>query len=177
MAVVSTATLKGYFNTGDTPTEAQYIDLIDTLAALPASGSGPARVELTDSGLTCSALYYGSGTITLSETATGQYTVTFPSTTTPSRCVVAFTDANLDGSGGLELIFVTGASLSVYCHIGLRRQDAGKLVVFDPLGEFAINCAETVSAGSTSLAFGNVNNLGSTGGVFTIEMLNGLEAS
>ena len=32
MAVVSTATLKGYFNTGDTPTEAQYIDLIDTLA-------------------------------------------------------------------------------------------------------------------------------------------------
>jgi hypothetical protein len=30
MSVVSRATLKGYFNTGDTPTEAQFANLIDT---------------------------------------------------------------------------------------------------------------------------------------------------
>lgn len=177
MAVVSTATLKGYFNTGDTPTEAQYVDLIDTLAALPASGGAPSRTELTAAGLTCAAVYFGSGTVTISESATGQYTVAFPATATPARCVVAFTDANLDGSGGLELIFTTAASLPIYCNIGMRRQDAGKLVVFDPLGEFTINCAETVAAGTTSLVFQNMNNLGSTGAVLTIEMLTGLEAS
>lgn len=177
MAVVSTTTLKGYFNTGDTPTEAQYIDLIDTLAALPASGGAPTRTELTTDGLTCGAVFFGSGTVTLTETGTGQYTVAFPAATTPARCVVAFTDANLDGSGGLELIFTTAASLSIYCNIGIRRADAGKLVVFDPLGEFAINCAETVAAGTTSLVFQNMNNLGATGAVLTIEMLTGLEAS
>ncbi len=36
MAVVSIATLKSYFNTGDVPTESQYVDLIDTLASLSA---------------------------------------------------------------------------------------------------------------------------------------------
>lgn len=177
MAVVSIATLKGYFNTGDTPTEAQYVDLIDTLAALPASGGAPARAELTAAGLTCAAIFFGSGTVTLSESATGQYTVAFPSTATPMRCVVAFTDANLDGSGALELIFTTAASLSLYANIGVRRQDTGKLVVFDPLGEFTINCAETVAAGSTTLTFQNMNNLGSTGAVLTIDMITGLEIS
>ena len=34
MAVVSKTVLKSYFETGDIPTEAQYIDLIDTLAEL-----------------------------------------------------------------------------------------------------------------------------------------------
>lgn len=35
MAVVSLSTLKSYFETGDMPTQAQFVDLIDTLAALP----------------------------------------------------------------------------------------------------------------------------------------------
>lgn len=32
MAIVSKATLKGYFDTGDKPTQAQFTDLIDSLA-------------------------------------------------------------------------------------------------------------------------------------------------
>ena len=39
MAVVPISVLKTYFNTGDTPTEANYVNLIDTLAALPAASS------------------------------------------------------------------------------------------------------------------------------------------
>jgi hypothetical protein len=35
MAIVSIATLKSYFETGDKPTQAQFVDLIDTLASLP----------------------------------------------------------------------------------------------------------------------------------------------
>lgn len=33
MAIVDIATLKSYFNTGDVPTEAQYIDVFDTLGS------------------------------------------------------------------------------------------------------------------------------------------------
>jgi hypothetical protein len=44
MAVVSTTTLKTYFETGDRPTEANFIDLIDTLSALPAS-SAPTSIS------------------------------------------------------------------------------------------------------------------------------------
>ena len=34
MSIVTKAILKGYFETGDRPTEAQFIDLIDTFAVL-----------------------------------------------------------------------------------------------------------------------------------------------
>jgi hypothetical protein len=47
MAVVSTTTLKTYFNTGDRPTEANFIDLIDTLSALPASSAPTSISEIT----------------------------------------------------------------------------------------------------------------------------------
>lgn len=39
MAVISIATLKTFFETGDKPTEAQFVDLIDTLSALPTPGT------------------------------------------------------------------------------------------------------------------------------------------
>lgn len=47
MAVVSTTTLKTYFETGDRPTEANFIDLIDTLSALPASSAPTSISEIT----------------------------------------------------------------------------------------------------------------------------------
>jgi hypothetical protein len=177
MPVVSIATLKSYFNTGDTPTEPQYVDLIDTLAALPSSGGAPVRQQLSASGLTCGAVFFGSGSATLTNTGAGLFTLAFTGTATPARAVVAFTDANLSGTGALTLTITNANNLQLFCNVGLRRQDAGKLVVFDPLGEFAINCAETVTGGSTTLAFENMNNLGATGAVITIELLTGLETS
>lgn len=47
MAVVSIATLKSYFQTGDFPTEDQFVDLIDTLAALPDVSAGTYTPDLT----------------------------------------------------------------------------------------------------------------------------------
>lgn len=38
MAVIDIPTLKTYFETGDFPTQSQFVDLIDTLAALPSGG-------------------------------------------------------------------------------------------------------------------------------------------
>ena len=175
MAVVSTATLKTYFNTGDTPTEAQYIDLIDTLAALPSSSGAPVRNELTAAGLTVGAVYSGTGPAVLTNTGSGLYTLAFPSGTTPVRAVAAFTDANLNMSGALTLTITNASSLILYANIGMRRRDITGLVVFDPLGEFAINCAETAVSGTTTLAFGNLNNLGADGAILTIELATGLE--
>lgn len=37
MSVVSIATLKTYFQTGDTPTESQFVDLIDTFSSISTS--------------------------------------------------------------------------------------------------------------------------------------------
>ncbi len=39
MAVQDAATLKGYFNTGDTPTEAQFADLVDSCIGSGVWGS------------------------------------------------------------------------------------------------------------------------------------------
>ena len=39
MSIVTKAILKGYFETGDRPTEAQFIDLIDSLAVLGTNTS------------------------------------------------------------------------------------------------------------------------------------------
>ena len=50
MAVISIATLKTFFETGDKPTEAQFVDLIDTLSALPTPGTTltPDQVDAID---------------------------------------------------------------------------------------------------------------------------------
>lgn len=64
MPVVDIATLKSYFQTGDTPTEAQFIDLMDTLFSMvqntgdqtsiilrdPAAGGHKWRIEIDGTG-------------------------------------------------------------------------------------------------------------------------------
>jgi len=44
MPIVSISVLKSYFETNDKPTQAQFVDLIDTLASLPANGNGNANI-------------------------------------------------------------------------------------------------------------------------------------
>lgn len=71
MAIVSSATLKGYFESGDTPTEAQFIDLIDTMFALTrwniVSDPGDAgAIPVTNSGY-CALVTAGVETRTLAQ--------------------------------------------------------------------------------------------------------------
>ena len=49
MAKVSTATLKSYFNTGDTPTEANFINLFDSLENLDAASWDVDTTGVSDS--------------------------------------------------------------------------------------------------------------------------------
>lgn len=48
MAIVSVEDLKTKFESGDSPRSADYINLIDTLAALPVAGAGGNVVYDTD---------------------------------------------------------------------------------------------------------------------------------
>lgn len=87
MAVVSIATLKSYFNTGDVPTESQYTDLIDTLASLSAIlgvsgntggnnltspdgnsymniGDGSFNIEVDNTGTSSTSFVSGDGSMT-----------------------------------------------------------------------------------------------------------------
>ena len=54
MSVVSRSTLKGYFNTGDRPTESNFADLIDSTLNLNDSNTGD--IDLTGN-VTASSLH------------------------------------------------------------------------------------------------------------------------
>lgn len=176
MAVVSTATLKGYFNTGDTPTESQYVDLIDTLAALPSSSGGAPTLENnTANGASCDALYFGSGTITFTESATAEYTLDFGSGTIPSRVVLTFDSDNWDGSGNMTVVLTTSGGYTLYPNMELILNDGTR--VSDPKGEFSIAATHTITAGSTIIALTNVNNIGSSGGTLIFDVTTGAVVS
>ena len=53
MSIVTKAILKGYFETGDRPTEAQFIDLIDSIAIL-----GTNTNDITFIYFVCVVLYF-----------------------------------------------------------------------------------------------------------------------
>ena len=168
MAVVSIATLKGYFNTGDTPTELNYIDLIDTLAALPTSSGEPVWKNLSANGLTCKVIAFGSGSPTLTESATAQYTLVYPDTATPLRAVISFDSDNWDGSGNMTLLFTNTNNLTIECSVEMWRNDNDQRIS-DPKAEFNIAMTRTVVEGSTTIAFTNLSNLAASGATLVIE--------
>lgn len=65
MAVTTAAILKTYFETGDFPTQSQFVDLIDTLAALPVGG-------ITGSG-TANEITYWTAATTIGSLTTATY--------------------------------------------------------------------------------------------------------
>lgn len=163
MAVVPTSILKTYFNTGDTPTEAQYVNLIDTLAALPASGS-LRWINLASNGMTVKATFFGTGTPTISEDATGVYTIDFPAGMTPMGLVITGDADNLTGGGQITINITNSDSLLIHSTRTLRRADTFA-VISDPKAEMTIGETETVSAGATAQVYTNMNNFPTEGWV------------
>lgn len=165
MAVVSTATLKGYFNTGDTPTEANYVDLIDTLAALPNTvGTNWNNLSHAD-GLTVKAVFFGStSAATLAKNATGEFTVDFPTGLKPVSLVIAGDAGTLTGGGQITINITNDDSLLVWSTRKILRADTFE-VISDPRAELAITETETVSAGATAQVFTNMNNFPAAGWV------------
>ena len=161
MAVVPISVLKTYFNTGDTPTEANYVNLIDTLAALPAASSF-SWINLTNDGMTVKAMFYGTGTPTLAKDAAGEYTVDFPTGMTPIGLVVTGDAANLTGGGQITLHITNDDSLLIHSTRKLVRADTFA-TISDPKGEMTIGETETVAAGSTDQVYTNMNNFPTEG--------------
>ena len=163
MAVVPISILKTYFNTGDTPTEAQYVNLIDTLAALPASASIK-WINLANDGMTVKATFFGSGSPTIAKDAAGEYTIAFPAGLTPMGLVITGDADNLTGGGQITLHIDNSDSLLVHSTRTWRRADT-YAVISDPKGEMTIGETETVTAGSCDQVFTNLNNFPSEGWV------------
>ncbi len=171
MAIVSIATLKGYFNTGDTPTEANYVDLIDTLAALPAGGSTNWNNLSHADGLTVKAVFLGSADpATLTKDGTGEYTVDFPDGLNPLGLVIAGDSDNLTGGGQLTINITSGGSLLVWSTRKIQRADNLE-VISDPREEMSITETDTVSAGATELIFTNMNNFPAEGWIITLSLV------
>ena len=59
MAIQNRTTLKGYFNTGDQPTEAQFHDLIDSQINLTDGGTVTGNIS-SNTAITASVLAAGS---------------------------------------------------------------------------------------------------------------------
>jgi len=155
--------LKTYFETGDTPTEAQYIDLIDSCFANPASGS-LRWINLANDGMTVKATFFGTGTPTIAKDTTGEYTVDFPAGLTPMGLVIAGDADNLTGGGQITLNITNNDSLLVESTRRIKRADTGA-TISDPKGEMTVGESETVSAGSTVQIYTNMNNFPTEGWV------------
>ena len=163
MAVVPISILKTYFNTGDTPTEAQYVNLIDTLAALPASASIK-WINLANDGMTVKATFFGSGTPTLAKDTTGEYTIDFTTGITPMGLVITGDADNLTGGGQITINIDNDDSLLVWSTRKILRADTFA-TISDPKSEMTIGETETVAAGSTAQVYTNMNNFPTEGWV------------
>lgn len=163
MAIVPAAIVKSYFTTGDTPTESNYIDLIDSAFANPASASLK-WINLTNDGMTVKATFFGSGTPTLAKDTTGEYTIDFPTGLHPMGLVIAGAAANLTGGGQITLNITNDDSLLVWSTRKIMRADTFA-TISDPKGEMTVGESETITAGANAQIYTNMNNFPAEGWV------------
>lgn len=130
MAVQDSATLKGYFNTGDVPTESQFADLIDStintgLQATLVSGTNIKTINSTS--------LLGSGDIAISGGGTTITQQTTPPTTPSTGDLWLDTDATSSYlSGGTMLVaesVVSGSAVTSVTFTGLDGNAHGGYVL------------------------------------------------
>ena len=98
MAVQSTSTLKGYFETGDTPTEAQFVNLIDSL------DHGYEPLGLTATTVTTSTLVVATHTVQVGayvQVAVDAQTLTLPAVVIGATFIIV---NGVDSTGALLTI-------------------------------------------------------------------------
>ena len=139
------------------------MNLIDTLAALPASASLK-WINLTNDGMTVKATFFGSGAPTIAKDAAGEYTIAFPAGLTPMGLVVTGDADNLTDGGQITLHIDNSDSLLVRSTRIWRRGDTLE-VISNPKAEITIGETETVTAGSCDQVFTNLNNFPTEGWV------------
>jgi len=162
MAQVSRTTAKGYFNTGDTPTEAQYHDFIDS-AKWYDEGEGQASSEafiFTPSGPFGTEPQGQVGHFGPAPSVTwaaGLLTVTFPAGSTPAYFYMKG-DVSAMNNGDLTIRINTDDNKEVKATgLVVKRADGTNQVIFD--ASSFISVAENVTAGQTNTVFTNLNNI------------------
>ena len=126
MALQTATTLKGYFNTGDTPTEAQFIDLIDSTAN-PMTASGDIIYGGTSGAATrlvkgsdTQVLTLASGLPSWAAPAAGGSLIAADITVATATTSVTISDLDGNAAGGYDLTFSgTGdntASVYIQCN-------------------------------------------------------------
>jgi len=161
MAIVSATILKTKFETGKTPTESDYIDLIDSCFANPQTGALK-WINLANDGMTVKATFFGTGTPTIAKDGAGEYTIAFPAGLTPMGLVITGDADNLTGGGQITLHIDNSSSLLVHSTRTWRRADT-YAVISDLKGEMFIGETETVAAGSCDQVYTNLNNFPAEG--------------
>ena len=122
MAKISLSSVKGYFQTGDRPTEEQYVDLIDTSAAQATDLGSAGNNEVTITGIENTTIF---DNFTASEWRSVKYVVTLKKSTgdkfftTELTIIPADTDDNvseygtIDNNGNIGTISVSRAGGTV----------------------------------------------------------------
>jgi len=171
MAQESRTQIKTYFNTGDTPTETQYHNFIDSAAwydEISAVGAPSVKTfEFTPSGSYTikpqgAIWYYGAEpTISWTEGA-GLFTFDCPAGCTPAGIRLkgdsSATDLTINAITILRVLTVD--NLEVEGIVRLKREDSTKRYISN-FEDYSVLISETVSQGQTDFqaqALNNVNN-------------------
>lgn len=163
MAVVDITTLKSYFEAGDKPTEAQYIDFIDTLFDQgAAAGTGEVQYDSGSSGnfVWLAERLAGSAT-TLANTATGEYTFTVQASAGAVKIDIDGDNTILNGSNELVVKIDNSAnSRDRRFVVQLYDDNNGALVDQQATGTAH---TQTLSGNVTTITFPGMNGFGATG--------------
>ena len=123
MAKISISSVKAYFQTGDRPTEAQYVDLIDTAAAQATDlGSAGNNSEATLTGIENTTIFDNFLTtewrsvkyvVTLSKTGSNKYYTTELTIVPDSTNVNISEYGTVDNDGNIGTVSVSMAGTTV----------------------------------------------------------------
>jgi len=163
MAIVSSTVLKSYFEVGDKPTEAQYIDLIDTLFDQGvAVGIGEMQTDSLTSGAFVSEVSRLAGTATtLANTGTGEYTFTVQSSAHVVAIDIDGDNTILNGSNELIIKINNSANSQDRRFIVQLLDDNNDALVDQQLTGTAHT--QAVSGNITTITLPGMNGFGATG--------------
>lgn len=165
MAQESRSTIKGYFNTGDTPTEQQYHNWLDSVVWYDEGGqSQPSRTNFNftagipqpgDIDPVGTALYWGDAP-TITNPSQGLFQCDFAAGSFPESFRITCSSGSFLG-GAMTLRF-TLSGKEIGCITQVKRADATNQIVHDPNSE-NVQINEGVTVGQTNLVFNNLSNI------------------
>jgi hypothetical protein len=122
MAKISLSSVKAYFQTGDRPTEEQYVDLIDTASAQATDLGSAGNNEVTITGIESSTIFDNFYTtewrsvkyvVTLSKTGSNKYYTTELTIVPDSTNVNVSEYGTVDNDGNIGTVSVSMAGTTV----------------------------------------------------------------